>query len=205
MPQVWHPDHDNCHLAPRVLGRAASRCVCTVVELLPAAFVLKSHAPPSADVWKGNTAYLGGCYDAMARYEDPHDPAVVHHGYCDPFQYPVDPADRINGWQLNMSTVPDVQGALSAYKASFVQALASIGAVNLPRAVRHKHEEDTGEERKKHYTYPDDYSCAIEEGDDMKGCCTETDNDVTWLEAQQQGWCVHLWTSHPCAKAMWFN
>ncbi len=135
----------------------------------------------------------------MAPYEDPADRTVVHHGYCDPFEYPMHQKDRINGWQLNMSTVPDAQDALNAYRNGFKQAIASIGAVNLPRAVVPKKGK-----AKKHLHYPDDYVCAIVEGDDMDGCCTENDNDMTWLEAQEQDWYAHLRTSHPCAKALWY-
>ena len=74
-----------------------------------------------ADIWKGNTAYLGGCDDAMAPYTDPHDSTVVHHGYCDPFEYPMDPEDRVNGWQLNASDFAEgeLTAALGAYKEDF--------------------------------------------------------------------------------------
>ena len=142
-----------------------------------------------ADIWKGNTAYLGGCTDAMAKHTDPHDPTVVHHGYCDPFEYPERPEDRINGWQLNMSDLPPDESlersALATYKDQFETALEALGVVHVPQAVTHK------KGTHKPYIYPDDYVCDIMHGDDMDGCCTEKDNEMTWREAQEKKWCVN--------------
>jgi hypothetical protein len=158
--------------------------------------IVNSRVGPLTDIWKGNTAYLGGCDDAMSPTKDHHNSTIIHHGYCDPFDYPMDPADRINGWQLNMSThdQTDLQDAQKAYKEGFELALERLGAVNIPKAVSPK----AGAQ--KPLTYPEDYYCAIADGDGMEGCCPGKDNDMTWDEAEAwnhtwdegKGWCVLL-------------
>ena len=87
-----------------------------------------------------------------------------------------------------------MDAAQEHYKRSFDKAIDALGDTGAfpravgpkPDAVKHLVESADGQTHH-HYKYPDDYMCTIAEGENMDGCCQGNDNDMTWLEAKDEG------------------